>query len=314
MKIPRPFLLLNLNKYGEITVQVPAAFAAVVLIWSTTPLAIQWSSEGQGFLFSVFSRMVLGAALCLLLVKVMNIPLPWHRTAREAYLAATLSIYGAMLCVYWGAQFIPSGVVSVLFGLTPIATGVIAVIWLGERKFTTTRIIGLLLAICGLTVVFSASFALGEKSTLGISGVLLSIGLTAVSTVWLKRVNAGISPVAITTGALILSTPLYALTWLLFDGQLPIEIPLRALSATIYLGTIGSVVGFILFFYLLKKMEASRATLLTLITPVLALLLGHALNNERVGIEVWLGTGMILTGLMSHEWGDILLKKTTQRS
>ncbi len=64
----------------------------------------------------------------------------------------------------------------------------------------------------------------------------------------------------------------------------------------------------------LKNMAASRATLLTLITPVLALLLGHALNNERVGIEVWFGTGMILAGLMSHEWGDILLKRFAQRS
>jgi drug/metabolite transporter (DMT)-like permease len=307
-------LFFNIMKSGEKIMQVPAAFAAVVLIWSTTPLAIQWSSEGQGFLFSVFSRMVLGVMLCLLIIKVMSIELPWHKKARQAYIAAAISIYGAMLSVYWGAQFIPSGVVSVLFGLTPIATGILAVIWLGESKFTTTRIIGLLLAIAGLAVVFSAGFTLGENAMFGICAVLLSISLTAVSTVWLKHINAGLSPVAVTTGALIISTPLYALTWLLFDGQLPAHIPTRALSATIYLGVIGSVVGFILFFYLLKNMEASRATLLTLITPVLALLLGHALNNERVGIEVWLGTGMILTGLMSHEWGEILLKKTTQRS
>ncbi len=294
--------------------QVPAAFAAVVLIWSTTPLAIQWSSEGQGYLFSVFSRMVLGTVLCLLIVKAMNIPLPWHKPARHAYLAAALSIYGAMLSVYWGAQFIPSGVISVLFGLTPIVTGVLAVICLGESKFTPTRITGLILAVAGLVVVFGADFSLNEKATQGTCAILLSVILTAVSTVWLKRTNAGLSPVAVTTGALIISTPLYALTWLLFDGQLPTEIPMRALSATVYLGAIGSVAGFILFFYLLKNMEASRATLLTLITPVLALLLGHVLNSERVGVEVWLGTAMILIGLMSHEWGDILLKKTTQRS
>ena len=294
--------------------QVPAAFAAVVLIWSTTPLAIQWSSEGQGFLFSVFSRMVLGVVLCLLIIKVMSIALPWHKKAREAYLAAAVSIYASMLCVYWGAQFVPSGVVSVLFGLTPIVTAILAIIWLGESKFTTTRVIGLLLAVVGLGIVFSADFSLGEKAILGTCAVLLSISLAAISTVWLKRINAGLSPVAVTTGALIISTPLYALTWLIFDGQLPADIPTRALGATIYLGVIGSVVGFILFFYLLKNMEASRATLLTLITPVLALLLGHALNNERVGIEVWLGTGMILTGLMSHEWGEVLLKKTMQRS
>jgi len=294
--------------------QVFAAFAAVVIIWSTTPLAIQWSSEGQGFLFSVFSRMLLGTLLCLIIIKVMGIPLPWHKNARQAYLAATMSIYGAMLCVYWGAQFIPSGIVSVIFGLTPIATGILAVVWLGERRFTATRVIGLITALLGLAVVFGGSYSLGEKALFGIAALLIAISLTAVSTVWLKRINAGLSPVAVTTGALIISTLLYFFTWLIFGSGLPTSVPTRALTATIYLGVFGSVLGFILFFYLLKNIEASRATLMTLLTPVLALLLGHAFNHERVGIEVWLGTAMILTGLMSHEWGDILLRKISRRT
>lgn len=294
--------------------QVFAAFAAVVIIWSTTPLAIQWSSEGQGFLFSVFSRMLLGTLLCLVIIKAMGIPLPWHKHARQAYLAATMSIYGAMLCVYWGAQFIPSGIVSVIFGLTPIVTGILAVVWLGERRYTATRVIGLITALLGLVVVFGGSYSLGEKALFGIAALLIAISLTAVSTVWLKRINAGLSPVAVTTGALIISTLLYFFTWLIFGGGLPTSVPTRALTATIYLGVFGSVLGFILFFYLLKNIEASRATLMTLLTPVLALLLGHAFNNERVGIEVWLGTAMILTGLMSHEWGDILLRKISRQA
>ncbi|MBU2479196.1 MAG: EamA family transporter, partial [Gammaproteobacteria bacterium] len=44
---------------------MPAAFLGVILIWSTTPLAIQWSSEGGGFLFGVAARMWLGALFCL---------------------------------------------------------------------------------------------------------------------------------------------------------------------------------------------------------------------------------------------------------
>lgn len=291
--------------------QVPAAFAAVIIIWSTTPLAIQWSSEGQGFLFGVLGRMVLGSVLCLIIIKIMGIALPWHKRARQAYVAAALGVYGAMLSVYWGAQFIPSGMISVLFGLTPIATGILAVIWLGERSFSTTRIIGLLLAIAGLVIVFSSGFSLGEQAIYGLLAVLLSVCLHAISTVWVKQVNAELSPVAVTTGALLIATPLYFLTWLLFDGRMPTELTTRAFSAIVYLGVFGSALGFILFFYLLKQMEASRTTLLTLITPVIALLLGHTLNDENVGIEVWLGTGMILAGLISHEWGERLLKRVT---
>ncbi len=48
------------------TVSVPAAFIGVVFIWSTTPLAIKWSSDGAGFLFGVGARMLLGLFVCQL--------------------------------------------------------------------------------------------------------------------------------------------------------------------------------------------------------------------------------------------------------
>ena len=88
---------------------IPAAFLAVIVIWSTTPLAIQWSSEGWGFLFSVTGRMTIGALFCLALIRLLGKELRWHKAARNTYFAAALGIYGALLAVYWGAQYIPSG-------------------------------------------------------------------------------------------------------------------------------------------------------------------------------------------------------------
>ena len=51
---------------------VPAAYLAVILIWSTTPLAVKWSSEGPGFLFGALGRMALAAVLCVTLVTVLR--------------------------------------------------------------------------------------------------------------------------------------------------------------------------------------------------------------------------------------------------
>ena len=59
-----------------------------------------------------------------------------------------------------------------------------------------------------------------------------------------------------------------------------------------------------LYFYLLRRSQASRVALITLVTPVIALLLGQALNDEPVSLWVWLGTATILTGLASYQWGD----------
>ena len=123
---------------------VPAAYIGVILIWSTTPLAIQWSSLGAGYAFAAFSRMLLGAALCLVVMRWRHLPLPSTRAARHTYVAAGLGIYGALISSYWASQFVPSGWISVMFGLMPLFTGVLAYVWLHERSLSAAKISGLL--------------------------------------------------------------------------------------------------------------------------------------------------------------------------
>jgi hypothetical protein len=55
---------------------VPAAYAAVILIWSTTPLAIQWSAAGAGYAFALMARMVIGVALALALMAAWRVGMP----------------------------------------------------------------------------------------------------------------------------------------------------------------------------------------------------------------------------------------------
>lgn len=287
---------------------VPASYLIIILIWSTTPLAIKWSSDGSGFLFALLSRMFIGALLCLLLIKVLRIKLPWHRQACRVYAAAGLGIYGAMISVYWGAQYIPSGMISVVFGLSPIITGVLASIWLNERGMTVLKVSGMVFGLVGLVLIFGTSFELGSNTAQGIAAVLLATLLHSISAVWLKSQNSSLPAVSITGGALLLVLPLYLLTWLIFDGSFPIDLPQRTSLSIIYLGVFGSVIGFVLYFYVLKRMEISRIVLITLVTPVLALIIGQRLNGETIGLEVWLGTIMILSGLLLYQWDSITLR------
>ncbi|MCK4865734.1 MAG: EamA family transporter, partial [Gammaproteobacteria bacterium] len=62
--------------------------------------------------------------------------------------------------------------------------------------------------------------------------------------------------------------------------------------------------GFVMFFYILKHVDVSRVSLITLITPVVALFLGYALNNEVLNASVWLGTGLIMLGMSFYQWSD----------
>jgi drug/metabolite transporter (DMT)-like permease len=118
---------------------------------------------------------------------------------------------------------------------------------------------------------------------------------------------------AVTSGALMLVAPSLLILWEIFDGVMPLTIAPRASWAIVYLGVFGSVLGFNFYFYVIKRMEAGQIALITLITPVSALLLGQLLNGEQIQQGVWIGTLCILCGLLAHQWQNFSsgLKRAT---
>jgi drug/metabolite transporter (DMT)-like permease len=283
---------------------LPAAFVSVILIWSTTPLAIKWSSLGVGFSFAVFLRMAIGMLLCVILLVAFRVRVPLHRKALHAYAAGGLSMFGAMALTYWSSQFVSSGMIAVLYGLSPLITSLGAMLWLEEEALTTSKLAGMLMGVLGLFFVFRGGLGLGAGSMAGLVALFLAVVSQSLGLVWLKRIGDDSPPLAMTLGILVVALPLFFAAWWMIDGNVPIAIPERAVAATLYLGTFGSVLGFALYYYLIKHMEAGRIALITLITPVIALLLGHGLNNEAVLPQVWLGTASIVFGLCLHRWGE----------
>ena len=283
--------------------KIQASYLAVMVIWSTTPLAIKWSSDDISYLFGVSARMVIGLLVSLLLLKLLGLSMHWHRQARRTYLAAGLGIYGAMLCVYWGAQYIPSGWISVMFGLTPIVTGIMARRFLGEDALGGIRLIGVFVAVGGLVVVFYGSLQFSENAWYGVLALLLSVTLHSASMVWTKYLGYQGHGLITVSGGLMVAVPLYMLTWFILDEPWPQQIPERATWAIVYLGVVATVLGFAAFYYVLRYVDATRVALLTLVTPILALWLGRWLNDERLTWTVVVGTLLILMGLLLYEFG-----------
>jgi drug/metabolite transporter (DMT)-like permease len=282
------------------------AYISIILLWATTPLAIKWSGEGPGFLFGATSRMVVGLVCILLMMLLSRQRMLWHRKALQTYLAVTLQIYGSMLTVYWAAQFIPSGWISVIFGLLPLMTALLAAVWLRERSLTPGKLLAYALGIGGLWIMFGSALQLGHNAVLGIAGVLASTFFQAASSVWVKRIDANIPALSQVTGGLLLSVPVYLITWAVFDGHWPAEISPISLASIIYLGAIATTFGFVLYYYLLIQHSATKVALVTLVSPVMALLLGHAVNHEPLTMKVATGTLLILGALLVHEFFDRL--------
>lgn len=286
---------------------IPVAYLGIVLIWSTTPLAIQWSAQEAGFSFAVFARMLIGFIAAGLIVAAWRIGLPLHHRARRAYLLGGLSLFFAMALTYWGARFIHSGMISVIYGLSPLITSLLARLYLAEAPLQREQWSGILLGIVGLGVIFAHTHSLdAPNAPIGLAAILSAVSLYSAGLVGLKRIADDSPPLATTVGTLGVALPLFGALWWLLDGAWPATLSLRSAGAIAYLGLFGSVLGFALYYYVIQHLDASRIALITLITPVIALWLGHALNGEAIGWRLAAGTACILGGLLLHQGAQLL--------
>ncbi len=295
--------------------RVILAYISVVLLWATTPLAIKWSGDGPGFLFAVTSRMAIGLTCVALMLALLRRSLVWHRKARLTYLAVAVQIYGSMLLVYWSSQFIPSGWISVIFGLAPLMTALLATVLLKENHLGFSQICAYCLGVSGLYIMFGSALAIGGNATLGIVGILLATLLQSIGAIWIKHISAGLTALGQVAGGLSLALPAYLLTWGIVDGQWPAALSNVNIAAIAYLGMIATTVGFSLYYYLLTHLSAVRVALISLMTPVLALYLGHLYNQEPLTEPIITGTSLILAALILHEmFGRLVITLPRRKS
>lgn len=280
------------------------AYFMVVLIWATTPLAIQWSGDSLSFIAAATLRMVIALALglsinLLLRRKLFATPGIW-----KVYAASAIGIFPNMPVVYWAAQFIPSGLVAVIFAMSPFVTGLMTMLLLKQNPFSPQRLFALLLALSGLVVIFNQQLELNEHAAYGIFGILLSCFLFSFSSVLVKKTSAQLQLTSDafnqTLGALLFSLPGLLLSWWLLDGQVPEFISVKSWLAVGYLATLGSLLAITLFFYVLANMSATAVSLITLMTPVLALLLGALLAHEALSVSILMGTGLVIVALLIY--------------
>ena len=283
--------------------QIACAFLVVLVIWSTTPLAIAKSVGGLPFT-SALLRMTIGAAFCVLVLLVRSKKILLTRQAKILYAIGGVSIYGSMSLIYNAAQTIPSGWIAVLYGLSPIVTGLMSIPFEPGFRMTGVRLLGLILGLLGLYQVFADGMSFASISTYGITLVLAAVLISSASSVAMRQLthDIDISGMELSTGGLIIAVALFLLTALVVEPVTAIQFDQTEIVAILYLGLIGSGIGFTLYFFLLKHLAASRVSLITLITPITSLAIGSYLNNEPLLPSVWLGAACVSIGLLLYEF------------
>ena len=290
------------------------AYLIVVLVWASTPLAIKWSAEAGAPIGSVMLRMGLALVAGGLILLVLRRGVRLDRRALVSYAAAVPGVFGAMALSYHASQFLPSGLLSVMFGMAPLISGFILQALPGSTRLRRWHWIGCGLGVAGLAVVFADSLTLGGGAqVLALAMMLSAVTLFSASGIAVQRVAAGLDPLQQTVGALAGSMPCFLVLWLASGEPLMIPLSPRGLWAVLYLALFGSLIGFLCYYLILSRLHAASVALVTLITPVLALTLGMLLNQETPSPSMLLGALLILVALGAYLFGDRLSRRRAAR-
>jgi len=279
-------------------------YALLVFIWATTPLAIVWSVSDLHLMWALLLRFFIALPLAVIILLILRTPFPTHRQAVHSYIAGSFSLIGSQIFTYAATQYLSSGMIALMFGLAPIMAGLIGRFAFGQQLYKL-QWLGMAIAVSGLAII-CLSGANQHVHPFGIVLMLISVFVYSFSIFWVKKVNAQIQPMAQATGSILVSS-IFASCFIPFIWQYaPTHLPeAKSLFALIYTVLMASLVAMFCYFKLIQNIQATTLSLTTVITPMIAMLIGAALNHEQLSIMVFVGAFIILSGLFLYFYKDI---------
>jgi drug/metabolite transporter (DMT)-like permease len=269
-------------------------------IWGSTWLFIKLGLEDLPPITFAGIRFVIAATILFSIIAIRQVKLP--RSRAELILLAITGVLSFSLnygLIFWGEQYISSGLAAVLQATIPAFGLVIAHFYLPEESLTWARIAGVLLGVIGVGVVFSSELTVaGPQALAGSVAVVLSSMFVAYSNVLVKARGMNLDPAVLAAGQMLFGLiPLLLIGIPLEGNPFNFRWTTIAVVALFYLAIVGSVIAFLLYYWLMKNMDVTNTMLIALVTPVFAVILGMLVLDERLSWRTLLGSSMIMSGI-----------------
>ncbi len=272
------------------------------VLWGGSFLFVEIGLEELPPISIVAFRVTLAAFASLILLKVLKQPMPRDFSLWRAFLVmGLLNNIVPFLLIVWGQQYILGGVAAILNASTLVFTVLVAQLFTTDEKLSAGKVVGLSVAIYGVVMVVGlgavSSFSLDNLGQLAI----LAAGLSyAVSSVYGRRFGkAGIAPLTVTTGQLMIAAIVLVPFAFWFDADLLIRaLSWRVMFALVGLALVSTTLAYLLYFKLIATAGATNATLVTVLVPVSAVILTWFILNERLPVSALEGMAVISFGLL----------------
>ena len=277
---------------------IPLLVALLCLVWGSTWWAIRLCLRDQPPLSSAALRFLLaGAAMAALAGRLRRFeagppPRTWLWLA-----AGTANFALSYGVIYVAETVVPSGIAAVLWSIFPLLMAASAVLFLGER-LRPLQVLGFLVSFSGIVTVFAGDLGgIGPGNLWAAVLLLASPFLSATGTTLIKKYGSGTSSVLLNRNGMLLGAALLSLAAFVREDPLAMAWTWRGTLATLYLALPGTALTFGIYFRLLRTAPASTMSLISYVTPVLAMLLGALVGDGTIDGAAWLGAGLVVLGV-----------------
>lgn len=274
------------------------------LIWGSTWGVIKVGLRDLPPITFAGIRFVMAVIVLLFIVRARRAKLPssrqeWRLLATTGVLQFTVN-YGL---VFWGEKYISSGLAALLQATIPLFGLLLAHRYLPDEPITVRKLVGIGIGLLGLGIIFSDQFKIGGAWSLWASAaILVGAFASAYSGVLVKVKGAKFDISVLVAGQMLCGlVPLLLFGFIQEGNPFKLHWTLTAIASVFYLALIGTVLAFMLYYWLVRHMDVTKTQLISLVIPIVAVLIGVLFLNEPMtwrlavgGAGIFIGIGLIV--------------------
>lgn len=275
---------------------------ALALIWGASFLFIKIGVDQMPPTTLVALRLGFSVLTILVIIAARpSLAAGWRRYWKLGVVVGVVNNIIPFTLISWGEIRIATGVASILNATTPLFTVLLANFWpdSARESLTRARAAGVALGFVGVAVLVGPSIlnvAGSNGRIIGEVAVLIAAASYAVGALLIRRFGGTamlVGPITMQTSALILMIPIALV------AGLPTHMPnAKAIGAVAALGVLGTAIAYLLYFWLIRNLGATRASIVTYLLPCTALIWGALFLNETISWNALAGLTLVLLGTM----------------
>jgi len=282
------------------SIKIVVGYIIITLLWGSTWLAIRIGLDSLTPMFAVGVRFFIASIFVYIIMKISKVKLQTDSLSIKLYLfLAFFSFIIPFSLVYWGEQFVPSGLASVIFAVFPFFVIIFSWLMLPDGSIGIYKSIGVLAGFVGITIIFWDDISLDfAEYSLGMIAILVSATIQGYVAVIIKKHGSKLNPLSMNFIPLLLTGIVLIPVGLLFENRESLVIDSKAVYSILYLAFFGTVITFTIYFWLMQKINVVILSLSTFLTPIIALILGAILLGEKFTTNHLLGSSLVLIGIL----------------